>query len=275
MCSVWMNLAVLPSHVEGTLVHIRRVVLTRGSGRSLNGPSTCNGDKTWVGGRKMTQSTERWPNNSGVLHLAHRVDRCSVLGPGVRAVLWLQGCRLRCEGCIAPQSLAFGGGAVVEVETVARELSQLSIDGVTLSGGEPFEQASALCRLIDLTRAANDLSFLSYTGYVLEDLREHGTRPQRELLHRLDILIDGPYIQGQHGDQLWRGSRNQRIHFLSDRHTESVLEASTSSTALEFTISADGSLFWMGIPPPGFGSALLGGLAEFGITFAKRGGYHE
>src|SRR5262249_36419180 len=68
-------------------------------------------------GREMTLSG--WPDESEILHLARRSDRCTVLGPGTRAVLWVQGCPLRCPGCVAPETLPFAGGTAVRTDSLA------------------------------------------------------------------------------------------------------------------------------------------------------------
>src|SRR5437870_3480299 len=105
------------------------------------------------------QSTPRWLESSEVLHLARRTDRCTVLGPGVRAVLWVQGCPFRCPGCVAPETLPFTGGTEVRVDDLAGQLVALSaIEGVTFSGGEPMAQADALAALVDQVRTHRDLS---------------------------------------------------------------------------------------------------------------------
>src|ERR1700722_19472169 len=88
------------------------------------------------------------------------LDRCQVLGPGVRAVIWVQGCPLRCPGCIAPETLPFAAadgnvGGVRSVADLAGWLAELDeTEGVTLSGGEPFAQAEALAELLDTVRAS-------------------------------------------------------------------------------------------------------------------------
>src|SRR4051794_30311747 len=97
---------------------------------------------------------------AATLRIARRTDRCTVLGPGVRAVIWVQGCPFRCPGCVAPETHAQAGGEVIEVGTLAAELAALPIDGVTFSGGEPMEQAGALNAAIDLARRRRDLSVM-------------------------------------------------------------------------------------------------------------------
>src|SRR5438132_12678699 len=121
------------------------------------------------------------PETPDVLRLARRSNRCTVLGPGVRAVLWVQGCPLRCPGCVAPETLPFAGGEVVQVSRLAEEIIALrEIDGLTFSGGEPMSQADALIELVDRVRACRDLSIVCYTGFPLAYLRGKGTPAQQE-----------------------------------------------------------------------------------------------
>src|SRR5947207_12067562 len=114
-------------------------------------------------GHQMTKmkSKKRWMENPNVIRLARRSNHCTVLGPGTRAVLWVQGCPFRCPGCVAPETLPFRGGEAVSVASLADELIGLpEIEGVTFSGGEPMSQAAALARLVDLVRTKRDLSFM-------------------------------------------------------------------------------------------------------------------
>jgi anaerobic ribonucleoside-triphosphate reductase activating protein len=166
---------------------------------------------------------------------------------------------------VAPETLPFAGGEVVEVDTLAADLAGLPhIEGVTLSGGEPMSQAAALCRLIDQVRARRDLSFVCYTGHTLEALRRTGSAAQHALLDRLDVLIDGPYVQERHTDLRWRGSDNQRVWFLSPRYRELAAMVQERGRWIEFEVG-DGTLRWMGIPPPGFREAFPEALRRLGI----------
>jgi len=208
-----------------------------------------------------------WPENHHVLHLARRANCCTVLGPGRRAVLWVQGCPFRCPGCVAPEAQPFRGGQDVDVASLADELSGLpDIEGVTFSGGEPLAQAAAFINLIDLIRFKRDLTFMSYTGYTLEHLHRQGTPAQKALLRRLDILVDGPYIASRHTNLRWRGSDNQRVHLLTPRYRHLEQQLQDRGNWLEFTTDSEGGLFWMGIPSKGFREAFERKMQEFGVS---------
>ncbi len=223
---------------------------------------------------KQEKPQASWASRGLVLHLACRTDACTVLGPGRRAVLWVQGCPFRCPGCVAPETQPFRGGDTVDVESLADELSQVpEIEGLTFSGGEPFAQAAALANLVARLRMRrDDLSFISYTGFTLRHLIKRGTTDQKRLLQQLDVLIDGRYRADRHTNLRWRGSDNQRLHFLTERyrHLERDL-LEDRGTWLEFVYrfsQRDETVgWWMGIPPKGFRETLEEKMRESGIRW--------
>ena len=197
-------------------------------------------------------------------------ERTAVLGPGIRAAVWVRGCPLRCAGCISPEDLPFSGGTAVPVTDLAARLSGLPADvtGVTFSGGEPMAQAAALARLAGLLRAGREWSLMAYTGFTIEHLRRHGDPGQLALLGQLDILVDGPYLRARHASLAWRGSANQRLHFLSGRHRPPVPDR---SAGLEFEVGA-GTLSWTGVPPEaGFRETFETLMAAGGVPLRVQG----
>lgn len=207
----------------------------------------------------MTQS-------SGLINLAHFSPRCGVLGPGNRAVLWVQGCHRGCPGCIAAPMAEPRQAGLVSVEEMVRRLLDLpDLGGVTFSGGEPFEQAGALADLCEELRARRDLSLMSYTGYTLEELTVGGDADQRRLLGWLDILVDGPFELTLQADLLWRGSSNQRVHLLTSRHHDLIGRLDGPGAGIELVLDARNRFFWQGVPPLGFERRLRRELARIGI----------
>ena len=138
------------------------------------------------------------------------------LGPGNRFVLWVQGCRQRCPGCISPISWDENAGTDVPVNALAVEIALSGMDGLTISGGEPFLQAEALSDMIDHIRNMRDMGVIVYSGYTIEKLRKDPI--SSELLKRIDLLIDGPYIRELDDGLSLRGSSNQRVLCLTDRY---------------------------------------------------------
>lgn len=98
-------------------------------------------------------------------------DGVTVLGPGVRYGLWVQGCPRRCPGCMTPQSQPREGGWWAETSQVAEDILRSGRTGLTISGGEPFLQAEALCELIGKIRRQRDIGVILYTGNTLAELQ--------------------------------------------------------------------------------------------------------
>ena len=186
------------------------------------------------------------------LRIFRREAPVHVLGPGARAVIWVRGCPHACAGCIAPEGWGEAGGEQVAVDQLAHwVLAQDNIEGITLSGGEPFSQATVLHELIRLVQVECDLGVVCYTGYTYATLQA-GLQPGwQDLLAAVDLLIDGPYIESQHANLLWRGSSNQRLIPLTARYQEAVGQLAADSdvgAGLELSVGPDG-LNFTGIPP--------------------------
>jgi len=155
-------------------------------------------------------------------------------------------------------------------------LSNEAVDGLTLSGGEPMAQAESLVSLVEQVLAVRDMSVMCYTGYSYEWLREAGSWSQRRLLDLLDILIDGPFIEDRHAPLRWRGSDNQQLHLLSERHRNDRWPEQTGY-AIQCEVDEDSALHFMGILPPGFRQDMLAELTLEGMHLreGKRGDKHE
>jgi anaerobic ribonucleoside-triphosphate reductase activating protein len=208
------------------------------------------------------------------LNVARIAHGCEVLGPGTRRVMWVQGCALRCAGCVVPESHALAGGRVLSPEQAASELlAGPPADGVTFSGGEPFLQARALAQTVRLLRAARPAwSFMSYSGYRLQVIAARGCQHQRALLDELDLLVDGPFVRGLAGDLRWRGSSNQRIWPLTARGRRQIEGLDDRSAGVEIELLADGALNWAGVPPDGFRATLDAAIAHAGLQLPNPDG---
>jgi anaerobic ribonucleoside-triphosphate reductase activating protein len=114
-------------------------------------------------------------------------------GPGCRAVVWVQGCTLGCPGCFNPETHDFHGGQWVGVDELFERIRALqgTIEGITVSGGEPFQQRPALLALLQRVRAETDLSVLVFTGYTWDEIQRF--RETAALLSCIDVLIAGRY----------------------------------------------------------------------------------
>lgn len=152
------------------------------------------------------------------IYVYMKEPRVSVLGPGVRYVLWVQGCEKSCPGCIAENGKVMSEGSAVSADALALEIASSGAEGLTVSGGEPFLQADALAHMIDRIRKRRDMGVIVYTGYLYEELKEKEAAAR--LLRRIDLLIDGPYIEALNDGKSLRGSSNQRVIPLTERYLE-------------------------------------------------------
>ena len=140
-------------------------------------------------------------------------------GTGVRVTLFVSGCTHRCKGCFQPQTWDFRYGQPFTAETEEALLEALDrpyISGLTLLGGEPMAPANQPEVLSLVRRVRQELpgrDIWCYTGYLYEELAAGRVGPlDRELLHELDVLVDGPFLLEQKDIRLrFRGSANQRI----------------------------------------------------------------
>ena len=152
-------------------------------------------------------------NNEDILKIAGIVEESIVDGPGIRFVIFTQGCPHNCKGCHNPQTHDFNGGKYIKIDEITEMIkSNPLLKGITLSGGEPFMQAKQLSILIDKIKDSN-LDIITYTGFKYDELINNSNDENSfmELLIRTDILIDGKFEEDKKDDSLmFRGSSNQR-----------------------------------------------------------------
>jgi len=159
-------------------------------------------------------------SNEAILNLAAFLKGTRMAGPGVRDVLWVQGCSIKCPGCANREYLPHVPRVLMPVGKLLSHfrVRKHKIDGCTVLGGEPTEQADAVAVLLRGAREMG-LSTVVFTGRTREEL-ESDCR-FRDLLAFTDLLIDGPYVEALADPDLhWRGSSNQRLHRLSGRFSE-------------------------------------------------------
>ncbi|MGQ9675544.1 MAG: 4Fe-4S single cluster domain-containing protein [Chloroflexota bacterium] len=184
------------------------------------------------------------------LNLATFLERSRVNGPGTRAVVWVQGCPIRCPGCFNPSMWSFEPKELVEVTDLAEHIAGIDgIDGVTFSGGEPFAQAGALAALGGLLRKRG-LSIVTFTGYTAERVTGSDRDDWWSLLDVTDLLIAGPFKGALGAAHPLCGSRNQRLVFLTERLRDHPDLAGPLGRVVEYTIMKDGTTVTTGFPEP-------------------------
>lgn len=132
-------------------------------------------------------------------------------GPGTRCVVWVQGCSKNCEGCFNKQAKESSLGKEMQVSSILKEFNLEEIDGITISGGEPFEQAEELKELLKIAKEKN-LNTLVYSGLTYQELNAK----YKDVLAYCDYLIDGPFIKNIPSRCKWAGSGNQRFLELKE-----------------------------------------------------------
>ncbi len=144
------------------------------------------------------------------IRVAGVVNDSIVDGPGFRLAVFTQGCRHACPGCHNPETHDFSKGQEMDTSEIIEKMrTNPLLDGLTLTGGDPFEQADA-CRALAEAARAMGLSVWAYTGYTFEEVLEDPVK--RALARACDVLVDGRFVLAERTLELrFRGSRNQRI----------------------------------------------------------------
>lgn len=200
-----------------------------------------------------------------MMRISHYINCTKVLGPGKRFVIWFQGCRKRCPNCINPDGQKADGGSFVSVEDLFSEIiEEKDIQGVTISGGEPFLQFDQLRKLVEKIREKTKLDIMLYSGYTLEELCEQlGCKTIKLFLQNIDIFIDGEYIEKLDTGSMYRGSDNQNIYFFTEKYRcfkEQLYKA--KNREIEFNVRTGDELYMIGIPPKGFYNEFIKKIGE-------------
>ena len=153
--------------------------------------------------------------NNEYIRLAADLQTDSIVdGPGLRAVLWTQGCAHHCKGCQNPQTWDFNGGGMVPLKMVYDAIDELEYqDGLTISGGDPMFQPEACLKVAKYAKSKG-LNIWVYTGFTYEELINLSKKNNAylEFFQNIDVLVDGRFILEERDlSLLFRGSRNQRL----------------------------------------------------------------
>ncbi len=149
------------------------------------------------------------------IRLASEILKDSIVdGPGIRAVIWTQGCSHNCPGCHNPMTHDFNGGFLKDIDELKKEILSLELcDGITLSGGDPMFQIDACLEIAKYCKELN-LNIWCYTGFTYEQLIDMSKNKKNiiELLNNIDVLVDGKFILSEKSMNFkFRGSKNQRL----------------------------------------------------------------
>lgn len=187
------------------------------------------------------------------------------LGPGNRIGIWLCGCHRACPGCSNPELWEPRS----EYEISAKALMQLihriadahPVDGFTISGGEPMNQASALCDILPELRIISS-DILVYSGYTLDELHGLQSDSVEKALSQIAVLIDGAYLEARNTNALLRGSDNQKIRVLNEQLSEKYAAYLQSAHNQVQNFTGRDGVISVGIHRPGFMNALIDGMRD-------------
>lgn len=185
------------------------------------------------------------------LNIANILPATNAEGPGLRFVIWVQGCLKRCKGCCNASLLKIEPAQIMRSNQVIEQLKQADrihdLEGITLLGGEPFLQAQGLADIAESAQYLG-LSVMVFSGYQLSELVEERFAGCSRLLDATDLLIDGDFKQEKiEVARNWVGSTNQQFHYLTNRYT-SKIETQKLIVTNEWRIKLDGKVKDNGLP---------------------------
>ncbi len=167
-----------------------------------------------------------------------------VNGPGLRFVLWTQGCSKGCKNCFNPLTWSNEKNKIFTNDNLLELIKNFEdIDGITITGGDPFEQEYELLELLFSLRSFNfKKGIIVYTGFTIDEINENPIR--RKCLDYLDILIDGRYVEENKISSGLKGSSNQNVFYFSDKVKEEEINIDQE---IEIGFSED-TVFLTGFP---------------------------
>ncbi len=199
------------------------------------------------------------------------------LGAGRRLAIWVQGCSIRCPGCINPELWNQESGKSVDVATFSVGISKLSayFNGITITGGEPFDQYEALISFCSFLKMKSDTDIFVYTGYELDKLKQKF--PDQLFAQCINRIMDGSYMITKKENKNARGSSNQKLiqfePMFSTISTGLGMEAKYINKDVPVTnnkwcidVDDDHQVFMSGIPKANDLSNLRNQLMESGIN---------
>ncbi|MDI7266604.1 MAG: 4Fe-4S single cluster domain-containing protein [Myxococcota bacterium] len=173
------------------------------------------------------------------------LERSYANGPGCRAVIWTQGCSIRCPGCFNPDAQDLDVGESVPVAALAAWVRSITgIEGVTLSGGEPLQQRAPVGALLREIRRSTALSVVLFTGYDWTHITV--TPGFLEVAQLADVVIAGPYRRHQRLERGLRGSANQTVHLPTGRYSLAEVDDVPEAEV----IVGDGAIVETGVAVP-------------------------
>jgi len=177
------------------------------------------------------------------------------LGFGERIGIWFQGCTIHCKGCMSKYTWDFDPKYSISYDEIFKSLNKYkkyNPFGITISGGEPFDQSQGLFEVLKICHTLNYMEIMLYSGYKFDYLSKNYSH----ILNMVDILISGPFIESLPTNKIWRGSANQEIHLISKKAIKRYKDINLDTIickgqkSIQFEVSDD-FIFIIGIPRRG------------------------
>jgi anaerobic ribonucleoside-triphosphate reductase activating protein len=185
---------------------------------------------------------------------------CSIYGPNLRTVVWVQGCNLGCKGCWNKDLWPQNGGESICIDSIIDLAISNGDEGLTILGGEPLQQPVAILELIKKAKF-KDLGVFLYTGYDLDELSGESLK----CVELSDIVVYGRYVEKLRDINLrWRGSSNQNVLFQTRRYEKYNF---VEDNEVQVTLNEDGTISILGYPD----QQLLDQLLEADLSVDERG----
>lgn len=187
------------------------------------------------------------------------------LGTGKRIAIWVQGCSLACKNCISKTLQTKNGGKNIEIEFLVNEIVKVNQDfsGITITGGEPFQQYQQLIAFCAYLKQKSNLEIYVFSGYYLDELYQ--LFPDKLFLKYIDFLMDGRYEKQNHDNKNVRGSKNQNLYKFDD--DKAILQTKFfKSDKLSYKIDDDQQIYLSGIPKQNELNKLSEHIKESGIN---------
>ena len=177
-------------------------------------------------------------NHDVIINVHSIIPVSRINGPGKRMVVFFQGCNNKCAGCFNPETHPFFKFAEYSPRIIFTKFYRPGIEGITVSGGDPFYQRRGLLRLLKSAKDDYGLSTVVYTGFTYERLA--ASTICRTIFRYTDVLIDGRFDETKRETtMLARGSTNKRLHFLSKRYKK---EDFIMPGKVELIVGSDGTI---------------------------------
>lgn len=199
------------------------------------------------------------------IRISHYITQTKVLGPGNRFAVWMQGCEKKCKNCIFPDGQKLNGGFFITIGELMEHIkAQPDINGITISGGEPFLQFDALEYLVREIKKEKKYDIMLYSGYTLHEIVDRiGQQKADCFFKNIDILIDGEYIDSQNCGSIYRGSENQKIYFFTEKYLSLKDKFyQTKNRDIEFDFGKNHEIIMVGIPPKNFYHEFIANIEE-------------